>query len=92
LCWNRSILTNKTIAPNGPDMTIAGKVTNTAQMRDIAAPDTLDLPKIMCRKFVTSTDTLQSKQIHTEAQESTRRSVYNILISLLHGAESFCRS
>jgi len=32
-------------------MTFVGKVTNTAQLGDIVAPDTLELPKIMGEKL-----------------------------------------
>jgi len=50
LYWNRSILTDKTIAFNWPDITFMNKKTKNTFMIDIAVPNTHNLAKTITNK------------------------------------------
>jgi hypothetical protein len=50
LCWNRSTITDKTIAANRPDITLTNKKTNTTYLIDIAVPNTQNLAKTIAEK------------------------------------------
>jgi len=50
LCWNRSILTDKTIPFNRPDITFSNKKTKNTFLIDIAVPNTHNLAKTVTDK------------------------------------------
>jgi hypothetical protein len=50
LYWNRSILTDKTIPFNGPDITFMNKKTKNTFLIDIAVPNTHNLSKTITDK------------------------------------------
>jgi len=50
LYWNRSILTDKTIAFNRPDITFMNKKTKNTFLTDIAVPNTHNLAKTITDK------------------------------------------
>jgi len=50
LCWNSSILTDKTVPFNRPDITFMNKKTNNTFLTDIAVPNTHNLAKTITDK------------------------------------------
>jgi hypothetical protein len=50
LYWNRSIITDKTITSDRPDITIINKNTKTTFLKDIAVPNTHNLAKTITDK------------------------------------------
>jgi hypothetical protein len=50
LYWNRSIITDKTILSNRPDITLMNKTTKNTFLIDIAVPNTHNLAKIITEK------------------------------------------
>jgi hypothetical protein len=50
LYWNRSIITNKTIPANRPDITLTNTKTKTTYLIDIAVPNTHNLAKTIAEK------------------------------------------
>ena len=50
LYWNRSIITDKTVPSNRPDITLMNKTTKNAFLIDIAVPNTHNLAKIVTEK------------------------------------------
>jgi hypothetical protein len=50
LYWNRSIITDKTIPSNRPDVTLTKKKTNNTFLIDIAIPNTHNLAKTITEK------------------------------------------
>jgi hypothetical protein len=46
VCWNRSIITDKTIPSNRPDITFMNKTKKSGFLIDIAVPNTHNLAKI----------------------------------------------
>ena len=50
LCWNRSILTDKTIHFNGPDITFMNEKTKNIFLIDIAVPNTHNIAKTITNK------------------------------------------
>ena len=50
LYWNRSIITDKTIPSNRPDITFMNKTTKNTFLIDIAVPNTHNLAKIITEK------------------------------------------
>jgi hypothetical protein len=50
LYWNRSIITDKTIPSNRPDITFMNKTTKNTFPIDIAVPNTHNLAKIISEK------------------------------------------
>jgi len=50
LYWNRSIITDKTIHANKPDITLTNKKTKTTNLTDMAVPNTHNLAKTINEK------------------------------------------
>jgi hypothetical protein len=50
LCWNRSIITDKTVPSNRPDITLTNKKTKNTFLIDIAIPNTHNLAKTITEK------------------------------------------
>jgi hypothetical protein len=50
LCWNRSIITDKAITSNRPDITFMNKKTKNTILIDIAIPNTNNLAKTITDK------------------------------------------
>jgi hypothetical protein len=50
LYWNHSIITDKTIPSNRPDITVMNKTTKNTFLIDIAVPNTHNLAKIITEK------------------------------------------
>jgi hypothetical protein len=48
--WNRSIITDKTIPANRPDITLTNRKTKTTYLIDIAVPNTHNLTKTVSEK------------------------------------------
>jgi hypothetical protein len=50
LCWNRSIITDKAIASNRPDITFVNKKSKNTFSKNIAVPNTHNVAKIITDK------------------------------------------
>jgi hypothetical protein len=63
LYWNRSIITDKTIPSNRPDITVTNKKTKNTFLIDIAIPNTHNLAKTITEKQNKNTKNWRTKYV-----------------------------